>query len=64
MENLQILEQETNNRLTKSEACTEDRDKIFCPLCKKEVSLIDFGEGWVGVCCGKLVYSSCTKKFK
>ncbi len=32
-------------------------DGLRCPICGKEVHLISFGSGWVGVCCNKLVYN-------
>ncbi len=31
---------------------------IACPYCGKDVKLISFGSGWVGTCCGKVVYNS------
>lgn len=34
------------------------RYSIICPHCGEEVKLIPFGGGWVGICCGKIVYNS------
>ena len=31
---------------------------IRCPFCEKEVELVSFGGGWVGLCCGRIVYNS------
>lgn len=30
---------------------------ITCPHCSKEVGLVFFGNGWVGVCCDRIVYN-------
>jgi hypothetical protein len=27
---------------------------IICPLCSKEVNIVAFGVGWIGLCCGTL----------
>ncbi len=34
---------------------------IVCDICKKEVELIRFGDGVVGVCCDKVLYNSLDK---
>jgi hypothetical protein len=34
---------------------------IVCYICKEEVALINFGNGLVGVCCGKVLYNSADK---
>lgn len=30
---------------------------IICYICKKEVELIRFGKGFVGICCKKVFYN-------
>jgi len=32
--------------------------EIFCPLCAKEIKPIEYGNGWLWVCCGKVVHNS------
>jgi len=34
---------------------------MVCPHCGKEVKIISFGYGYVGVCCGKVVYNARKK---
>ena len=34
---------------------------IICDICKKEVHLVSFGRGFVGVCCNKVLYSFADK---
>ena len=34
---------------------------VVCDICKKEVKLIIFGNGLVGVCCDKVLYNSIDK---
>jgi len=34
---------------------------VVCDICKKEVKLIIFGNGLVGVCCDKVLYNSADK---
>lgn len=34
---------------------------IVCYICKKEVKLIMFGNGFVGICCKKVLYNSADK---
>ena len=29
-----------------------------CPYCGREVRPIHFGEGWVGICCGLILYNN------
>ena len=31
--------------------------KGSCPYCGREVEPIRFGEGWVGICCGLILYN-------
>lgn len=31
---------------------------IVCPNCGKSVNIISFGSGWVGTCCGRVLYNS------
>lgn len=31
---------------------------IKCPHCGKEIELIEYGNGWLGVCCDRVVYNS------
>jgi hypothetical protein len=31
--------------------------EIICPLCGKRVLLDKYGWGWVGVCCGAVIYN-------
>jgi hypothetical protein len=30
---------------------------IICPTCKREVKLISFGNGLIGLCCDKILYN-------
>ena len=32
--------------------------KGSCPYCGRDVDPIRFGEGWVGICCGSVLYNS------
>ena len=32
--------------------------RMTCPICKKDVELILYGNGWIGVCCEKLIYNA------
>jgi len=34
---------------------------IVCYLCKKEVDIISFGTGFVGVCCNRVLYNYAAK---
>ena len=34
--------------------------RVVCPECNKMVRVIPFGEGWVGICCNKVVYNGKT----
>ena len=29
-----------------------------CPYCGGDVEPVRFGEGWVGICCGRILYNS------
>ncbi len=40
----------------------DQEDSVVCPSCKQDVTLIRYGNGWVGVCCGRLAYSGLTGK--
>jgi len=31
---------------------------IKCPFCGGEVKLVSYGDGWIGLCCDKIVYNS------
>jgi predicted amidophosphoribosyltransferase len=33
-------------------------NQIFCPHCDKEIKPIEYGNGWLWVCCGKVVHNS------
>lgn len=33
-------------------------NQIFCPHCEKEIKPIEYGNGWLWVCCGKVVHNS------
>lgn len=33
---------------------------ILCPYCGNSVTLVPFGNGWVGTCCGRVVYNKNT----
>ncbi len=33
-------------------------NQIFCPQCEKEIKPIEYGNGWLWVCCGKVVHNS------
>jgi len=30
-------------------------NQIFCPQCGKEIKPVEYGNGWLWVCCGKVV---------
>jgi len=34
---------------------------IMCPTCKREVKLISFGNGLIGLCCDKIHYNKSDK---
>jgi len=34
------------------------RGIFLCPSCGKKIDLLRFGNGWVGRCCGQIVYNS------
>ncbi|HVO65078.1 MAG TPA: hypothetical protein VMT12_01235 [Syntrophales bacterium] len=34
---------------------------IVCHICKKEVEIMSFGTGFVGICCDKVMYNSTFK---
>ena len=36
-------------------------DDVKCPYCKKEVELQLFGDGWIGICCNKVVYNESNR---
>ena len=29
---------------------------VKCPQCKKEAPVVHFGNGYIAVCCGKIIY--------
>lgn len=31
---------------------------FLCPYCGNSVTLVSYGSGWVGTCCGRIVYNS------
>jgi hypothetical protein len=33
-------------------------NQIICPRCNKEIKPIEYGNGWLWVCCGKVVHNS------
>jgi predicted amidophosphoribosyltransferase len=33
-------------------------NQIFCPQCAKEIKPIEYGNGWLWVCCGKVVHNA------
>jgi hypothetical protein len=33
-------------------------NEIFCHFCNKEVELIAYGGGWIGICCDRVLYNS------
>lgn len=33
-------------------------NQIFCPHCDKEIKPIEYGNGWLWVCCGKVVHNA------
>ena len=37
-------------------------DTIKCPVCKRDVPIITFGDGYIATCCGKVLYNSKTLK--
>jgi len=32
-------------------------EDVYCPECKKLVKPEKFGDGWVGICCNRVVFS-------
>ena len=32
--------------------------KISCPFCGKEVGIIQFGDGYIAICCKQVIYNS------
>jgi hypothetical protein len=32
--------------------------KVSCPVCSRSVNIEKYGYGWIGVCCGEIVYNS------
>jgi len=34
---------------------------IVCYLCKREVEIMSFGNGFLGICCNKVMYNSTDK---
>jgi hypothetical protein len=32
--------------------------KIICPLCAKEIKRVEYGNGWLWICCGKVVHNA------
>jgi hypothetical protein len=33
-------------------------NQILCPHCSKEIKPIEYGNGWLWVCCGKVIHNS------
>ena len=33
-------------------------NKIICPLCAKEIKPVEYGNGWLWICCGKVVHNT------
>jgi hypothetical protein len=33
-------------------------NQILCPHCSKEIQPIEYGKGWLWVCCGKVIHNS------
>jgi hypothetical protein len=33
-------------------------NKIICPSCDREIKVIPYGDGWLGMCCGKIIFNS------
>ncbi len=46
------------NNSSTSKLRNKNSISIVCPYCGTSVTLISFGTGWVGTCCGKVVYNS------
>jgi len=56
MENrVSINQDEYTNKMKKTTSRT-----ILCPHCGNSVTLVSFGGGWVGTCCGRIVYNKNT----
>ena len=32
--------------------------KVICPFCSCSVDIMRFGDGWVGICCDKIIFNS------
>jgi hypothetical protein len=32
---------------------------IICPCCGKRVKLIEFGNGYMAICCDRVIYNEC-----
>jgi len=32
--------------------------KVICPTCFSSVNVKRYGDGWVGICCGEIIYNS------
>ena len=35
---------------------TRNVPAVKCPQCKKEAPVVHFGNGYIAVCCGKIIY--------
>jgi hypothetical protein len=34
------------------------QDKVTCTTCFRSVNVVKYGYGWIGICCGEIVYNS------
>jgi len=41
----------------------EKANTITCPRCSKSVTLVPYGNGWVGTCCGMVVYNETFARY-
>ncbi len=32
--------------------------KMLCPFCKKEIGLLRYGQGWISLCCNRIIFNS------
>lgn len=51
---------QSNDDHTNNDRKSENSGTIICPHCNKSVTLVSYGGGWVGTCCGKILYNSQT----